>query len=186
VNAPQTAFFCDHGNLRKLGTLGGPDSAGAATNIFKVSVIDSETANLSRQGEDVCGFGTNLQCRAAKWKHGRLNALPLLPGGNNSYALDMNDLGQAVGISDTDQYDLDCAAPISSVPFRSTAGFKFQAVIWERNGTITQLPPLDRDNGVAFAAGINNRGQVVGVSGVCATTLYVDRPCCSVAGRNAG
>jgi probable HAF family extracellular repeat protein len=170
VNAPQTAFFWDHGNLRNLGTLGGPDSAGAATNIFKVSVIDSETANLSRQGEDVCGFGTHLQCRAAKWKNGRLSALSLLSGGNNSYALDMNDLGQAVGISDTDQYDLDCAAPIAGVPFRSTAGFRFQAAIWEPNGTVTELPPLDRDKGVAFAAGINNRGLVVGVSGVCATT----------------
>ncbi len=161
-NAPQTAFFWDRGRLRNLGTLGGPDSAGAATNLSKLAVVDSETANLSRQGEDVCAFGTNLQCLAATWKNGRLTALPLLPGGNNSYALDLNDRGQAVGFSDTDVYDPDCAAA-------RTAGFQFQAVIWEPNGRVRPLAPLDGDT-VAYAFGINNRGQVVGNSGVCANT----------------
>ncbi len=137
-NAPQTAFFWERGHLRNLGTLGGPDSAGAATNLFDLAVVDSETATLSRQGEDVCAFGTHLQCLAATWKHGRLSALPLLPGGNNSYALDMNDRGQVVGFADTDVYDLDCTAA-------RTAGFRFQAVIWEPNGSVRQLAPLDRE-----------------------------------------
>jgi probable HAF family extracellular repeat protein len=163
VNAPQTAFFSDRGRLRNLGTLGGPDSVGAAADPSKLAAVDSETANLSRQGEDVCGFGTHLQCLAAIWKSGRLSALPLLPGGNNSYALEMNDRGQVVGFSDTDVYDLDCAAA-------TTAGFRFQAVIWEPNGRLRPLlTPLDGDT-VANAFGINNRGQVVGNSGVCADT----------------
>ena len=159
-NAPQTAFLWDRGNLRNLGTLGGPDSEAAAANLFHLAAVDSETANLSRQGEDVCGFGTNLQCLAATWKQGQLSALPLLPGGNNSYALDMNDRGQVVGFSDTDVYDVDCAAA-------RTAGFQFQAVIWEPNRSVRQLAPLNGDT-VASAFGINNRGQVVGNSGVCA------------------
>ena len=162
VNAPQTAFLWDRGRLLNLGTLGGPDSAGAAASPSKLAAVDSETANLSRQGEDVCAFGTKLQCLAAIWKSGRLSALQLLPGGNNSYALDMNDRGQVVGFSDTDVYDLDCAAA-------KTAGFQFQAVIWEPNGRPRQLPPLDGDT-VAYAFGINDRGQVVGNSGVCANT----------------
>jgi probable HAF family extracellular repeat protein len=172
-NAPQTAFFWERGRLRSLGTLGGPDSAGAATNLSKLAVVDSETANYSRQGEDVCAFGTNRQCLAAIWKNGRLTALPLLPGGNNSYALDINDRGQIVGFSDTDVYDLDCAAA-------RTAGFQFQAVIWEPDGRVRQPPlaPLSGDT-VANAFGINNRGQVVGNSGVCANTTpppYVTSP----------
>jgi probable HAF family extracellular repeat protein len=170
-NAPQTAFFWERGHLHNLGTLGGPDSAGAATNLFNLSVVDSETAILSRQGEDVCAFGTNLQCLAATWKNGRIAALPLLRGGNNSYALDLNDRGQAVGFSDTDVYDLDCAAA-------RTAGFQFQSVIWEPNGSVRRLAPLDGDT-VAYAFGINNRGQVVGNSGVCANTTpppYVTSP----------
>jgi probable HAF family extracellular repeat protein len=170
VNAPQTAFLWHHGHLRNLGTLGGPDSVAAAASGFHWAAVDSETAGLSRQGEDVCGFGNSLQCLAAIWEYERLSPLPLLPGGNNSYALDMNARRQVVGFSDTGVYDLDCAAPIAGVPFRSTAGFRFQAVIWEPNGAVRPLAPLDRENGVAFALGINNRGQVVGVSGVCATT----------------
>jgi probable HAF family extracellular repeat protein len=159
VNAPQTAFLWDRGRLRNLGTLGGPDSVGAAANSSGLAVIDSETAKLSRQGEDVCAFGTNLECLAATWKNGRLTPLPLLPGGNNSYALDMNDRGQIVGFSDTDVYDPDCAAA-------KTAGFRFQSVIWEPNGRVRQLAPLSGDT-VANPFGINNQGQVVGNSGVC-------------------
>src|SRR3954453_20182263 len=34
VNAPQTAFFWDGGPLRNMGTLGGPNSVGAGTNLF--------------------------------------------------------------------------------------------------------------------------------------------------------
>ncbi len=162
VNAPQTAFLWDRGRLLNLGTLGGPDSAGAAASSSKLAVVDSETATLSRQGEDVCAFGTYLQCVAAIWKHGELSALPLLPGGNNSYALDMNDRGQVVGFWDTDDFDLDCAAA-------RTAGFRFEAVVWEPNGRVRQLSALDGDT-VAYAFGINNRGQVVGNSGVCANT----------------
>jgi probable HAF family extracellular repeat protein len=169
VNAPQTAFLWDHGHLRNLGTLGGPDSVAAAASAFHWAAVDSETANLSRQGEDVCGFGSSLQCLAVIWKYGRLSPLPLLPGSNNSYALDMNDRRQVVGFSDTSVYDIDCAAPIAGVPFRSTAGFRFQAVIWEPNGAVRQLAPLDGDT-VADAFGINNLGQVVGNSGVCANT----------------
>ena len=178
VNAPQTAFLWDHGRLRNLGTLGGPDSEAAAVNLSNLVVVDSETASLSRQGEDVCGFGTNLQCLAATWKDGRFNALPLLPGGNNSYALDMNDRGQVAGFSDTDVYDVDCTAAITGTPFRSTAGFRFQSVIWEPNGRVRQLAPLNGDT-VASALGINNKGQVVGYSGVCANTSpppYVSTP----------
>lgn len=170
VNAPQTAFLWRHGHLLNLGTLGGPDSAGAAANLFGLAAIDSETTSLSRQGEDVCAFGTNLQCLAATWKDGRLRPLPLLSGGNNSYAMDMNDRGQIVGFADTDVYDFDCTAPIAGAPFRSTAGFRFQTVIWEPDGSVRPLAPLDADTGVGFATGINNHGQVVGVSGTCANT----------------
>jgi probable HAF family extracellular repeat protein len=85
----------------------------------------------------------------------------------------MNDRGQVVGFSDTGVYDLDCAAA-------RTAGFQFQAVIWEGDGRIRQplLAPLSGDT-VAYAFGINNQGQVVGNSGICANTTpppYVSAP----------
>ncbi|MFL6353956.1 MAG: hypothetical protein ACJ74Z_19190, partial [Bryobacteraceae bacterium] len=117
INAPQTAFLWHHGQLRNLGTLGGPDTAAAAASGLHWAAVDSETAVLSRQGEDVCGFGNSLQCLAAIWEYDRLSPLPLLPGGNNSYALDMNARRQVAGFSDTAVYDLDCAAPVAGVPF---------------------------------------------------------------------
>ncbi len=159
INAQQTASLWERGHLVNLGTLGGPNSAAAASNLSNLAVIDSETSKLSRQGEDVCGFGTNLQCLSATWKHGRLTALDLLPGGNNAYALDMNDRGQVVGFGDTDFYDPKCGTA-------KTAGFRFQPVFWGPNGHIRQLAPLGDDT-VAFAFGINNHGQVVGGSGLC-------------------
>lgn len=158
VNAPQTAFFWYRGTLHDLGTLGGPNSDNTATNLFKIAAVDSETKDLSRQGEDVCAFGTHLQCLAARWKDGHLRALALLPGGNNSYALDMNDGGQIVGFSDTDVYDPACGG--------TTAGFQFQSVIWQSDGKVQLLVPLTGD-AVAYAFGINNGGQVAGISGVC-------------------
>lgn len=175
VNAPQTAVSWDRGRIRNLGSLGGSRSglysAGAATNLFNIAAVDSETTNSSRQGEDVCGFGTHLQCLAAIWNNGRLTALPLLDGGNNSYAADLNDRGQTVGFSDTGVYDPQCGAS-------TTAGFQFQPVIWQPSGRIRQLTPLDGDT-VGFAFGINNSGQTVGGSGACGNTTappYVSAP----------
>ena len=46
---------------------------------------------------------------------------------------------------------------------------RFQAVKWGPDGAIQQLAPLNGDT-VAFAFGINERGQAVGVSGLCSNT----------------
>ncbi len=156
--APQTAFLWEHGRIRNLGTLGGPSSEAGRPNTFGEAAIISETATLDPHGADFCGFGTHLQCLGAIWKNGKLKALALLPGGNNSIALDVNDRSQVIGFADTDNYDPDCAA---------TAGFQFQAVLWESNGAARLLSPLPGDT-VAFGFGINNHGQAVGASGVCA------------------
>ena len=54
-----------------------------------------------------------------------------------------------------------------TTPFQ---GLRFQAVKWEPNGEIRELSPLKRKGDtVAFAFGINDRGQVVGSSGICST-----------------
>ena len=125
-------------------------------------MIDSETANSDPHGADVCGFGTHLQCLAGAVRLGRIAALPPLPGGNNTYALDLNDFGLTAGYSDTDIYDSDCASA-------NTAGYRFEPVIWDPAGRVRRLAPLGGDT-VAFAFGINNPGQVVGGSGPCGET----------------
>lgn len=61
--------------------------------------------------------------------------------------------------------------------------FRFQAVKWGPNGEIHELSPLkSKGDTVAFAWGINDRGQAVGTSGTCST---VGLPPASVNGQHA-
>jgi probable HAF family extracellular repeat protein len=47
---------------------------------------------------------------------------------------------------------------------------QFEAVVWEPDGTVRQLPPAAGDlDGAATA--INDKGQVVGISGICANAI---------------
>jgi probable HAF family extracellular repeat protein len=164
----QTAFRWHEGNLINLGTLGGADcpgcsSEGAAARANGEVVVISETSSIDPKGEDFCGFGTFRQCLAAVWKHGVLRALPTLPGGNNSQALWVNNRGQIIGFSENGTPDSTCAV---ATPFQVQ---RFEAVIWKPNGEIRELRPL-KDDTVAFGFGINNEGQAVGSSGLCANT----------------
>ena len=158
-----------------LGTLGGAECPGCNSeaggpNAAGVSALLSETAHADRNGEDVCTFGTHRQCLAATWKNGRLAALPLLPGGNNSQALWINNQGEVAGFSETGVQDPTCS---SINPFQL---LQIEGVVWEPGGRIRELRPLPGDT-ISFALGINDKGQSVGVSGLCSNTnfpLYIN------------
>jgi probable HAF family extracellular repeat protein len=161
---PQHAFlWYGGGQLKDLGTLGGPNSEAGGPNASGEAALISDTATVDPNGEDFCGFGTHLQCLAAIWKNGSLTALPTLPGGQNSQSYGLNNKGQVIGFSENGVPDSDCLA---SVPFQA---FRFQAVRWEPNGEPKVLRPLDGDT-VGFAFGINGAGQAVGSSGLCSNT----------------
>ena len=164
----QTAFLSYGGQPINLGTLGGGDcpgcsSEGAATSANGTVALISETANSDADGEDFCGFGTNRQCLAAVWKNGILSALPALPGGNNSQAYFVNSQGEIIGLSENGTYDATCR---DSAPFHVR---RLLAVKWGFDGKPVPLSPLPGDT-VSFGFGINNIGQAVGTSGLCATT----------------
>jgi uncharacterized membrane protein len=131
-------------------------------------VLLSETATPDPNGEDFCEFNahrpsrTNHQCLAAVWRDGKLTALPTLPGGNNAEAFFVNAGGQAVGVSETGVSDATCATPFQVR--------RFEAVKWSPTGVATPLRPLDGDT-VSFAFGVNNVGQVVGMSGLCSNVI---------------
>ncbi len=162
---PQHAFlWYGDGPLRDLGTLGGPNSTADGPNGFGEAPIISEIAKRDPDGEDFCGFGTHLQCRGAIWRFGRLTALRGLPGGRNSIAIGINNLGQLVGWAENGIRDSTCA---TATPFQV---YHVDAVKWEPNGKIEKLRPLtEMGDTVAFSFGINDRGQAVGSSGTCAT-----------------
>jgi probable HAF family extracellular repeat protein len=164
----QTAFLSYGGQPINLGTLGGLacpgcSSEGAAASANGTVAILSETAKIDADGQDFCGFGTNRQCLAAAWKNGILSALPTLAGGNNSQAYFVNNQGEIIGLSENSTYDATCR---DSVPFHV---HRLQAVKWGLDGKPVPLAPLPGDT-VSFGFGINNIGQAVGTSGLCATT----------------
>jgi probable HAF family extracellular repeat protein len=153
-----------------LGTLGGAEcpacnSEAGGPNAAGVSAIISEAANSDPHGEDVCAFGTHRQCLASTWKNGKLTALPLLSGGNNSQALWINNHGELAGFSETSVEDPTCA---SITPYQL---LQIEGVIWEPDGKIRELRPLPGDT-ISFALGINEKGQSVGVSGLCSNTNF--------------
>jgi probable HAF family extracellular repeat protein len=72
-----------------------------------------------------------------------MSNLGTLPGGTSSVAAGINNQGAIAGSS-------------------GTAAFKLHAVIWQKDGDITDLGTFGGDTSTATA--INNRGQVVGAS----------------------
>ena len=155
-----------HGRKIDLGTLGGPNSSVAwpVKNDLGLIVGIAQTDTPEPLGENwSCSafFGgdhaTGFTCLGFVWWNGIMKPLPTL-GGNNGYAAGANNLGQVVGWAENTVHDATCVPP---------QVLQFQAVLWEplRNRT-RQLLSLPGDSSSAATA-INDRGQVVGISGIC-------------------
>src|ERR1700694_2098785 len=148
------AFFWQKGVITDLGTLGGPNSNNSGNSPLNdrgaVSGF-SDTSTPDPNGEDFCGFRTNLICLPFVWQKGVMTALPTL-GGNNGQAGGINNRGEIVGVSETSNSD-PC----------SFAFLQVEATIW-RNGNVQELPPFPGDS-IGSASAINDAGQVVGASG---------------------
>ena len=154
-----------------LHTLGGTSSgqafAGGLNDLGEVVGI-SETANLDPNSEPwSCGaFFAQRQlghaCVGFRWRNGVMTALPTL-GGPNGFAAGVNNLGQAVGWAENTVRDPTCDATVPQV-------LQFKAVVWEPDGRTVQLPGYRGDPDQAAVA-INDKGQIVGVSGICGTAV---------------
>lgn len=156
-----------HGHSLTLGTLGGTNSSvvwpvknniGLVVGIAQTDVPQPRGATWSCRiffpGPD----NTKYQCLGFVWQWGQMTALPTL-GGDNGFAAAANNRRQVVGWAENDVVDPTCERP--------TQVLQFRAVLWDLNKNLTrELPPLQGDSS-GSATAINDRGQVVGISGAC-------------------
>jgi probable HAF family extracellular repeat protein len=155
------------GKISSLGTLGGRNSdvqwpvkndSGIITGISQTGRPDARRGQpFSCSAFFPAATATGRQCRGFEWKAGVLRRLPTL-GGPNGFATGSNDSGQVVGWAQDKVHDPTC----DSRPM-----LQFRAVIWgPGRQQLRPLRPLPGDT-VSAATAVNDRGQVVGISGFC-------------------
>jgi probable HAF family extracellular repeat protein len=147
-----------------LGTLGGPNSnvVFPNRNDFGEIVGISEIKAANPLGEDwsCSAFFPTVTgdiCLGFVWQFGEMAALPTL-GGYDGFAAAVNNRGEIVGWAENKVHDPTCEPP---------QVLQFEAVLWRADTHhIQELPPLHGDPDGAATA-INEKGQIVGISGTC-------------------
>src|SRR5215470_17149769 len=167
------ALWNDGSTPIDLGALGGPTTN--STVAFPVKSTNGLIVGISDTNQDnplgeafscwpffAPGVPTGKICKGFRWEKGELTPLPPFSGGYNSYATAANNRGQIVGWAENGVHDSTCNPAFQILQFR--------AVIWESNGTMRELPPLPGDS-TSAATAINDKGQVVGISGACGVAV---------------
>jgi probable HAF family extracellular repeat protein len=155
-----------NGKPLDLGTLGGPNSGitWPVKNDYGVLAGIAETAQLDPLGENwSCSAFfptiTGHVCRGFVWRWGHMHALPTL-GGNNGFAAGANNLGQVVGWAENTVHDPTCDPASKQV-------LQFKPVVWGPDDDDIQALPLIGNDTSGAATAVNDRGQIVGISGLC-------------------
>ncbi len=150
-----------------LGTLGASERNSAVTWSVKnnkgliVGISQTNTPMPLGENWSCSAFiaGTSFTCLGFVWENDVMRPLNPLPGGNNSFATGVNNSGSVVGWAENGIHDPTCTD--------NNQVLQFLPVVWKaRNGQIRTLPTLPGDSS-GSATAINDRGQVVGISGDC-------------------
>jgi len=168
-NQSRHATLWRDGSIVDLGTLGGPDKNSSVVWPVKnnrgiiAGISQTDAPELLGENWSCSAFFSGPKrfgytCLGFVWENGAKRSLLPLPGGHNSFATGADDTGQVVGWAENGVHDSACVAP---------QVLQFRPVIWGP-GTeqIRDLPLIAGDTSGAATA-INNRGQVVGISGIC-------------------
>jgi probable HAF family extracellular repeat protein len=146
-----------------LGTLGGTHSSvpwpGLNNPGMVVGIAQTDEPDPLGEEWSCSAFipFTGNTCLGFVWEAGRMRALPTL-GGNNGFAAGVNSRGQIVGWAENDVEDPTCTG---------TQVLQFRAVVWEPTPDRIRVSELTPYPGDTSATAINERGQVVGISGIC-------------------
>jgi probable HAF family extracellular repeat protein len=167
-NQIRHATLWRNGVLTDLGTLGDPEKRNSAvrwpvknvrgliTGISQTDEPDPNHENWSCSAFFPQATGTGYQCLGFKWQNGVMTPLPTL-GGTHGFAAGANNAGLIVGWAENTVRDPYCVAP---------QVLQFRPVVWGPNDGVRALPLLPGDSSGAATA-INDRGQIVGISGIC-------------------
>lgn len=150
-----------------LGTLGGPHSnvawpvkndIGLIAGIAQTNVPEPNGARWSCRSFFPPPLNVGYTCLGFAWQGGAMRALPTL-GGHNGFATGANNRRQIAGWTENAVRDPTCVAPYQVLQFRP--------VLWgPRRNELRELPLLAGDSSGAATA-LNDRGQAVGISGIC-------------------
>src|SRR5947207_6597652 len=164
--------------LSDLGTLGGPNSSVAwnVKNTAGIIVGISQTATTPEpNGENwssAAFYSTPNNVGYINlgfvWENGAMRRLLPFPGGNNGFATGANNLGQVVGWAENGVHDPTCCC--QSDPGHQV--LQFLPAVWDLGSgdQIHDLPLISGDSSGAATA-INDNGQIVGISGICAQAV---------------
>jgi len=168
-NTTEHATIWIYGLRFDLGTLGGPNSDvqwpvkndhGLIAGWSETAALDPYQESWSCTAFNPTNTPTGHVCVGFVWQWGVMSALPTL-GGNNGFATGANNLDQIVGWAENTVRDPTCAG--SQV-------LQFEPVLYEPHGPgkfdIQQLPTYPGDPDGAATA-INDKSQIVGISGTC-------------------
>ena len=154
-------------DVKDLGTLGAPERNSAVTwsvkntNGLIVGISQTNTPMPLGENWSCSAFiaGNSFTCLGFVWENDVMRPLNPLPGGNNSFATGANNRGEIVGWAENGIQDPTCVANNQVLQFRPT--------VWNATTLqIRELPTLTGDSSGAATA-INNKGQIVGISGDC-------------------
>jgi probable HAF family extracellular repeat protein len=165
-NQTRHAALWRDGEITDLGTLGGPNSAvtssvksnsGLIVGIAQTNMPDPLgefwSSSAFYVGPTAIGY-INL---GFAWENGVMRALPTL-GGNNGFATSANSRGQIVGWAETPVHDVTCVPPQQ---------LQFLPVVYGKKSDAATPLPLPPGDTSGAATGINEQGQIVGISGTC-------------------
>jgi probable HAF family extracellular repeat protein len=141
------AFSYENGRMTDLGALPGNNSSA----VFQVNG-NGVGAGMSEDGtiDPITGWPSE---HATLFKNGRLIDLGTLPGGYEAQAVGINDHGQAAGFASNGTED-----PFSIFGW----GTQVRSFVWQGSGPLRDIGTLGGPD--AVMTGINERGQVYGVS----------------------
>jgi len=166
-NARRHAALWRDGSVLDLGTLGQPErNSNVAWPVknnrgFIAGISQTDTPEPNGERWSCAAFFGNqsgFTCLGFRWQNGAMTRLLPLAGGNNSFATGANNDGRVVGWAENGTHDSTCVAP---------QVLQFHPVTWGPGSNQPQDLSLISGDTNGAATAINNKGQIVGISGIC-------------------